>query len=340
MSETVVSNSAAKATGAANAAYLEVQSLRVGVRRGGTELLLVDGVDFSMAQNDALGIVGESGSGKTMLCRSLLGTLPRYGAQVLGGQISIAGKQMAAADEATWRTVRGKDLGYVPQSSLAGLNPVLTIEAQLLEALRVGRQIGGKEARREAVELLEIVRIPRVQSVMGERSHQLSGGMRQRVMIAAALALRPPMLILDEPTTALDVTVQFEILTLIRSLRQELGMGVILVTHDLAVVEFLCDRVMTMYAGATVELGDAAAVRGRPRHPYTRALLESRLGMSARGSELRTIPGESPSVGSWPSGCRFSPRCPHATEVCSQGDQPELRTVSHLTACIHAEDAT
>ena len=327
-------------TPAADSPYLEVRNLQVGVRRGSSNLLLVDGADFSMAQSDALGIVGESGSGKTMLCRGLLGTLPRYGAQVLHGEIRIAGKQMAHADEATWRSVRGKDLGYVPQSSLAGLNPVLTIEAQLLEALKVGRQLSGGEAQREAAELLELVRIPRIQSVLGERSHQLSGGMRQRVMIAAALALRPPMLILDEPTTALDVTVQHEILTLIRSLREDLGMGVILVTHDLAVVEFLCDRVMTMYAGATVELGETAAVRERPRHPYTRALLESRLGMNARGSKLATIPGESPSVGSWPSGCRFSPRCMHATEICVQGGQPPLRTVSHLTACLRAEDVT
>jgi oligopeptide/dipeptide ABC transporter ATP-binding protein len=321
--------------------YLEVRNLQVAVDDPKSPLLIVDGADFSVARTEAVGIVGESGSGKTVLCRTLLGTLPRYGVKVVGGSVTIAGKDMTDAPEAAWRKVRGRALGYVPQSSLAGLNPVITIEAQLLEALRVGQGLDGADARKEAAVLLDLVRIPKSRNILGERSHQLSGGMRQRVMIAAALALRPPMLILDEPTTALDVTVQFEILTLIKALREELDMGIVLVTHDLAVVEFLCDRVMTMYAGATVELADAATVRSRPRHPYTRALLESRLGMAAKGVELKTIPGESPSVGAWPSGCRFSTRCAFVEDACTSGDQPALRPVGgHLTACIRAEEVT
>jgi len=324
-----------------NTPYVEVKNLRIAVTNGGTDVPIIDGVNFSLAQNESIGIVGESGAGKTMLCRSLLGTLPRYGARVTDGDITIAGKQMARASESAWRSVRGRDLGYVPQSSLAGLNPVLTVKTQLFEALKVGRQLDGAQSLQEAKRLLELVRIPRIDSVLEERSHQLSGGMRQRVMIAAALALQPSMLILDEPTTALDVTVQFEILKLVQSLREQLGMGVILVTHDLAVVEFLCDRVMTMYAGATVELGRATEVRTRPRHPYTRALLESRLSLIPRGSDLKTIPGESPSVGAWSEGCRFSPRCPNVAEICLNGAQPGLRQVDErLTACLRAEEVT
>jgi len=322
--------------------YLEVDHLRIGVRRQGPDLLIVDTATFSLLPGASLGIVGESGSGKTMLCRSFTGTLGRYGVQTLSGRLTIAGNDLTVADERAWRPIRGRAVGYVPQSSLAGLNPVLTVETQLLEALHQGsRKLGRREARAEARRLLDMVRIPRADAVLHERSHQLSGGMRQRVMIAAALALQPPLLILDEPTTALDVTVQYEILVLIRQLREDLGMGIILVSHDLAVVEFLCARVMTMYAGATVEIGSAEGMRTRPRHPYTDALLHSRLGMAERGKDLVAIPGESPAVGSWPEGCRFWPRCRAAQDVCMTGPQPETREVGgHRTACILAESVT
>jgi peptide/nickel transport system ATP-binding protein len=322
--------------------YLEVDHLQIGLTRDGAPLRIVDSVTFALQPGASLGIVGESGSGKTMLCRSFTGTLARYGVNVTGGRLSIAGRDLTRADEKAWRPIRGRAVGYVPQSSLAGLNPVLTVETQLLEALHLGsRKLTKKEARAEARRLLDMVRIPRADSVLHERSHQLSGGMRQRVMIAAALALSPPLLILDEPTTALDVTVQYEILVLIRQLREELEMGLILVSHDLAVVEFLCERVMTMYAGATVELARSSDIRARPRHPYTNALLHSRLGMAERGKDLVAIPGESPAVGSWPDGCRFWPRCQYAIDDCKVGPQPETRQVGrHLTACIRAEDVT
>ncbi len=324
------------------APYLDVDHLRIGLIRDGAELRIVDAATFALKPGASLGIVGESGSGKTMLCRSFTGTLGRYGLGVTGGRLAIAGHDLTNAQEKDWRPIRGRAVGYVPQSSLAGLNPVLTIETQLLEALHLGsRKLGKTEARAEARRLLDLVKIPRAESVLHERAYQLSGGMRQRVMIAAALALSPPLLVLDEPTTALDVTVQYEILVLIRQLREELSMGLILVSHDLAVVEFLCDRVMTMYAGATVELASAEDVRARPRHPYTNALLHSRLGMAERGTDLVAIPGESPAVGAWPEGCRFWPRCASAADACKTGPQPETRLVDrHLTACIRAEDVT
>jgi oligopeptide/dipeptide ABC transporter ATP-binding protein len=324
------------------APYLNVDQLRIGVPRKAGELRIVDSVTFSLQPGASLGIVGESGSGKTMLCRSFTGTLARYGVALTGGRLQLAGRDMSGAVEKDWRQVRGRAVGYVPQSSLAGLNPVLTVETQLLEALHLGsRAMSRREARAEARRLLDMVRIPRAEAVLGERSHQLSGGMRQRIMIAAALALRPPLLLLDEPTTALDVTVQYEILVLIRQLRDALGMGLILVSHDLAVVEFLCSRVMTMYAGATVELGAAAAMRIRPRHPYTSALLHSRLGMAERGKDLIAIPGESPAVGAWPEGCRFAPRCSFAAVECRTGPQPATRMVGgSLSACIRAEVVT
>jgi oligopeptide/dipeptide ABC transporter ATP-binding protein len=322
--------------------YLQAEGLRIGVPRPAGELRIVDAVNFSVDAGASLGIVGESGSGKTMLCRSFIGTLPRYGVALTGGRLTIAGLDMTRGTEEDWRKIRGRAIGYVPQSSLAGLNPVLTVETQLLEALNISqRALSRAEARTEARRLLDLVRIPRAAAVLGERSHQLSGGMKQRVMIAAALALSPPLLVLDEPTTALDVTVQYEILVLIRALREELKMGLILVSHDLAVVEFLCERVMTMYAGASVEIGASRDIRTRPRHPYTNALLHSRLGMAQRGVDLVAIPGESPAVGSWPEGCRFWPRCQFAIEACKEGPQPPLRLVDdHLTACIRAAEVT
>jgi oligopeptide/dipeptide ABC transporter ATP-binding protein len=317
---------------------LAIEGLQIAFRKSYGWLPVVSTARLTLGPDEAVGIVGESGSGKTMLCRSMLGTLPRHGAAVTGGQIYFGGRDLAAASEGTWRRVRGREIGYVPQSSLAGLNPVLTIRTQLVESITAVRPMSSRDAEKEALDLLDMVHIPRARTVLGEHSSRLSGGMRQRVMIAAALAQRPRLLVADEPTTALDVTVQKEILTLIRRLRQQLGMALVLVSHDLAVIEEVCDSLMVMYAGATVASGPVDVVVGTPRHPYTRALRDSRVDTAERGRPLVAISGEPPSVGGWPAGCRFWPRCPVGDDTCRQGQQPTLAPIDgQMTACLYPE---
>lgn len=318
---------------------LEVEGLRISVPQARSRMLhIVDTADFQLRRNQSLGIVGESGSGKTMLCRALIGTLRRHGAVVASGKILFKGQDLAPAGEDVWQGIRGRHIGYVPQSSLAGLNPILTVKTQLLEAIRAVRTLAPGQAEEEALQLLKMVRIPRPEMVLEVRAHQLSGGMRQRVMIATAIAQEPEVLIADEPTTALDVTIQREILNLINSLRKRLNMTLLFVSHDLAVIEEVCDSVMVMYAGASVEVGPIDEVDEKPLHPYTRALLASRVDLAAVGKALETVPGNPASVGAWPRGCRFWPRCPLADEDCQQEDQPPLLPVGRqLTACLHSD---
>ena len=318
---------------------LEVRDLCISFRKGGgRKLPVIDAANLSLNQRQAVGIVGESGSGKTMLCRALIGTLPRHSAEIVSGAVRFDGQELAGAPERVWRNIRGREIGYIPQSSLAGLNPVLTVETQLVESITAVGSLSRQQARQEAVALLERVQIPRAQQVLKARSHQLSGGMRQRVMIAAAIAQGPKLLIADEPTTALDVTIQREILSLITQLRQDLNMALILVSHDLAVIEEVCDNVMVMYAGASVEAGPVAALSKAPRHPYTRALRVSRVDRAVPGEDLEAIPGDAASVGSWPTGCRFWPRCALADDDCRRDSQPALMPIAQqLSACIHPE---
>jgi oligopeptide/dipeptide ABC transporter ATP-binding protein len=319
---------------------LQVQDLCVSFRTPNGRLVpVIDTVNLTVGADQSVGLVGESGSGKTMLCRSLIGTLKRHGAVVTGGRILLDDQDLADADEQTWRKVRGRVIAYIPQSSLASLNPVLTIETQLVEAVAAVRPVSRAEGRVEALRLLELVRIPRAAQVLGQRSHELSGGMRQRVVIATALAQRPRLLIADEPTTALDVTVEHQILTLIDDLRAEFGMSLILVSHDLAVIDEVCDSVVVMYAGASVEAGALARFGTTQRHPYSHALRQSRVDSAEPGQALQTIGGETPSVGRWPDGCRFWPRCAFVAEACRTGRQPALVALDgQWTACIRAEE--
>ena len=319
---------------------LTVENLVVAIQpsRHRPALTVIDSATVDVGPGEIVGIVGESGSGKTMLCRALLGTLSRRGATVVSGSIRLRGRELVSASESSWSRIRGREIGYVPQSALSGPNPVLTIEKQLVESIRVRGDISKRESRHRARELLDMVQIDRPDVVLKQFPSELSGGMRQRVMIAAALAQSPSVLVADEPTTGLDVTVQAEIMKVLGELSREFNTGTLLVSHDLALIEDVCDRVMVMHAGATVEIGSVSDVMGATAHPYTDALRRSRIDLAAPGTSLSTIPGEPPSVGLWPSGCRFAARCELATEECAVGSHPELRLYEgHRTACLHAE---
>lgn len=321
-----------------NDILLWVRDLQISFRKGNKLLPVVDVANFKLKVNESMGIVGESGSGKTMLSRSIIGTLPRRGALVTGGKIIFNGIDLSVASERIWRSIRGSQIGYVPQSSLAGLNPVLTIETQLIETIASSESESREAAQRKAVELLEMVCIPRAKQVLKNRAHQLSGGMRQRVMIATAIAKNPKLLIADEPTTALDVTVQKEILKLITNLRRELNMALVLISHNLAVIEEVCDTVLVMYAGTTLESGPVRVLTDNPKHPYTLALRDSRVDLACPGKDLEAIPGDPTSVGHWPKGCRFWPRCTIADDMCrADCNFPLLAVGNQLSACIHHE---
>ena len=308
---------------------LTVDELSIGlVGRRGETIPVVDKAWLRIGEGETLGLVGESGSGKSMLCRSLVGTLYRHSATVTGGSILFEGTELTGASEAVWRSIRGHRIAYVPQSSLAGINPVLTVGTQLTALVRAARSDTGEDVtpRARVRELLELVEIPRIDSVMNERPHQLSGGMRQRVVIAGALARNPSLLIADEPTTALDVRVQARILDLLRRLREQLGMSLLLVSHDLAVVEEVCDSIVVLYAGAVLESGPQALVREQSRHPYTAGLVAARTGWG----RFEPIP-VSPHVGPgrrrrYPSACASpSPREAPAQPLCEARSLPSNR---------------
>ena len=318
---------------------LDIRDLRIGIARGsGAPLVVVDNACLTLRRGEMLGLIGESGSGKTMLCRSLIGTLRRRGAAVMAGSILLDGLDLAQADDRTWRGVRGRRVGYVPQSALAGPNPVMTVGAQLGEAIRQrpGNERGGVTA--QAMALLDVVQIRRPEIVMRQYPNQLSGGMRQRVMIACAIAGSPELLVADEPTTGLDVTVQAGIMKLLRDIRANMGTAIILVSHDLALVDDVCDQIVVMHAGTCVESGPIEAIAA-PRHPYTAALNRSRIELAPPGSTLVTIKGQPPSVGSWRPGCRFAERCGIVQPDCRTGPHPALAgpDMGHRTACLHPD---
>ena len=296
---------------------LSVRDLRTWFHTDQGVARAVDGVSFDVVAGETLGIVGESGCGKTVTSLSILGLLPRPPA-VIGEESSIRflGEELVGASERRLRALRGNEISMIFQEPMSSLNPVYPVGSQISEALRLHRRMGRKEARAEAVRLLEEVGIPDPERRVDEYPHQLSGGMRQRVMIAMALSCEPRLLIADEPTTALDVTIQAQILELLASLRGRHGMAVLLITHDLGVVAEVCDRVVVMYAGQVVETGGVHELFADPRHPYTRGLLDSLPSVDNPGQRLRSIPGTVPSPIAWPSGCRFMERCPLAGEGC------------------------
>jgi oligopeptide/dipeptide ABC transporter ATP-binding protein len=279
----------------------------------------VDGVTFDVGAGETVGIVGESGCGKTVTSLSVLGLLPIPPARVLpGSSIRFRGEELVGASARKLRSLRGNDISMIFQEPMSSLNPVYSIGDQITEVLRLHKGLGRRAAKTEAVRLLDEVGIEGAERRVDEYPHELSGGMRQRVMIAMALSCSPELLIADEPTTALDVTIQAQILELIASLRRTRGMAVLLITHDLGVVAEVCDRVVVMYAGQVVERGTVEEIFGDPRHPYTRGLLDSLPSVDEPGRRLRPIPGTVPAPTDWPDGCRFRDRCPLAEERCRE----------------------
>jgi oligopeptide/dipeptide ABC transporter ATP-binding protein len=302
---------------------LAVHGLTITARLQGHEFIAVDDISFSLSPCQTLGIVGESGSGKSITARAVMALLPR-GLGVSAGTILFEGTDLRTLSDRALRQLRGTDLAMIFQDPLRALDPTMAVGDQIAEAIRAHRRVGRTEVRREVLSLLEAVRIPAAEKRITDYPHQLSGGMRQRVMIATALAGRPKLLIADEPTTALDVTTQAEILDLLKQLQQELGMAMILITHDMGVAAECADRIAVMYAGRIVEEGDTAQVFASPRMPYTNGLLQSVVNVdTVPRSLLHTIGGRGPSLIDMPTGCRFHTRCA-ASHVRCRLEAPRL----------------
>jgi peptide/nickel transport system ATP-binding protein len=322
---------------------LAVDSLSVSFPVGDHWVPVVRGVSLSVGAGEVVGLVGESGSGKSMTALAILRLIPDPG-RITSGRVLLSGNDLLGLAEPRMRTVRGARIGMIFQEPMTALNPVFTVGFQITEAVRVHRRVSRREARLEAERLLDLVAIPAARQRLKDYPHQLSGGQRQRVMIAIALAAKPDLLIADEPTTALDVTIQAQILELLEQLRQELGLAVLLITHDLAVVAETCDRVIVMYAGQVVEEAAADTLFADPAHPYTRGLLGAapHLGRPAARGELPTIPGQVPEMIRLPSGCAFHPRCSEVMEVCAQ-ENPDVYPVDsgHQARCfLHGAPAS
>jgi oligopeptide/dipeptide ABC transporter ATP-binding protein len=318
-----------------SAPLLSVEELSVSIATEDGVLRAVDGVSWSVRPGQVLGIVGESGSGKSVSCMTLLGLLPP-GRTKVSGRAMFRDTDLLALGEGKMRGVRGAEIAMVFQDPLTSLHPMQSVGAQLIEAVRLHNKIGKDEARGRAVEMLGRVGIPHPEERVRAYPHELSGGMRQRVMIAMALINDPALLIADEATTALDVTTQAQVLDLLRDLCARAGSAVVLITHDLGVVAEVCDEVAVMYAGRVVERGTVEAVLERPSHPYTWGLLGSMPSVDPEAARARTIGGAPPSLLRPPSGCRFHPRCPHAFEPCAATTPPSKSApdeAGHQTAC-------
>ena len=313
---------------------LEIRDLRVTFPTESGDVQAVRGVDVSVGAGEMLGIVGESGSGKSVTFLAAMGLLPKTAK--IEGSVKVHGNELVGTSNSTMRALRGKRISMIFQDPLSALNPTHKIGHQVSEMIRSHNDVSKSAAWDRSVELLDIVGIPQPRTRASQYPHEFSGGMRQRVMIAIAIANDPDVLIADEPTTALDVTVQAQILDVIQSIQHKFRAGVVFITHDLGVVARIADRVQVMYAGRTVERGDVESIFRNPTHPYTRGLLAS---LPALGRErLTPIPGAPPNMLRPPSGCAFRPRCPYAEEICA-GEIPELHPLLGLeTACVRAEE--
>lgn len=316
---------------------LRVEGLVTAFDTEAGQVRAVDGVSFSVRKGRTLGLVGESGCGKTVTALSIIRLLPLPAAQILAGEIWFEGENLANAPIERLHQVRGNRIGMIFQEPMTALNPVHRVGRQIVETLKLHRGMDDRQALAAAVAMLKRVGIPNPEIRVNEYPHQLSGGMRQRVMIAMALICNPGLVIADEPTTALDVTIQAQILDLLQDMQRQSGTSIIMITHDLGVIAETCDDVVVMYAGRVAEMGSVEQVFGEPQHPYTRGLLSSIPRLSTpRKSRLATIDGMVPALTDMPRGCRFNNRCPHADAQCSDVS-PDLRDsgAEHLVACHH-----
>ncbi len=316
-------DAAARANG--QAPLLDVRNLKTYFFTEDGVMPAVDGVTFSLRRGGTLGILGESGCGKSVTSLSIMRLVPQPPGRIVGGEVIFEGEDLLRKKESEMRRIRGKEIAMIFQEPMTSLNPVFTVGNQIMEAIMLHQRVSKAEARRQAIEMLRLVGIPSPERRVDDYPHQMSGGMRQRVMIAMALSCNPKLLIADEPTTALDVTIQAQILDLMRDLQRRLGTAVMLITHNMGVIAELVEHVVVMYAGKIVESADVRSIFAMPRHPYTVGLLESVPKLHETRQRLKAIEGVVPSPYNMPKGCRFHPRCELAREICKQLEPPMMQ---------------
>jgi oligopeptide/dipeptide ABC transporter ATP-binding protein len=318
---------------------LEVRGLTTAFQTGRGEISAIEDVSFDLKEGEILGIVGESGSGKSVTALTIMGLLPQPPARIAAGSVRFAGEELTTAAESRMEKIRGAGISMVFQEPMTSLNPVFTIGEQIMETVRAHERMSAAAQRERAIEMLDRVGIPSATRRLNDYPHQLSGGQRQRVMIAMSLACRPKLLIADEPTTALDVTIQAQVLDLLMDLRDELGMAIIVITHNMGVIAEVADRVLVMYAGRIVEQSPVAGLFDAPQHPYTKGLLACVPTLEQDRHRLVAIPGSLPEPARRPAGCRFAPRCTHRIEDCRAAIPPlVMQGDDRAVACIRADE--
>ena len=322
-----------------NKPVLEVKNLKTSFFTDDGVVPAVDDVSFHINAGEIVGVVGESGCGKSITSLSIMGLVPTPPGKIVGGEILLNGEDLTKASEKRMRQIRGNEVAMIFQDPMSSLNPVFTIGNQMIEAIELHKKLGKNKAKQRAIEYMKLVGLPRPEELLNEYPHQLSGGMRQRIMIAMAMVCEPKLLIADEPTTALDVTIQAQILKLMKNLNENYQTSIMLITHDLGVVAQVCERVIVMYSGKVVEEGDVKSIFNDPKHPYTKGLIKSVPNVKKRAEKLYSIPGNVPKPGSIKQGCRFHARCEHVMERCIS-ENPTLRQVENgqkVSCFLHVE---
>lgn len=314
-------------------AILEVKDLKIQFKRGKDTVQPIRGVNFSLRKGETLGVVGESGSGKSVTSLAVMGLLPEKTSEIVSGAILFEGTDLTKLKDKQYRKLRGNEMTMIFQEPMTSLNPVFTIGEQLSEPLKQHRNMSNKEMKEAIIEVLNQVGIPRVEQIINEYPHQLSGGMRQRVMISLALLGQPKLMIADEPTTALDVTIQAQILQLMKDIKKQNDMSLLLITHDLGVVAEMCDRVVVMYAGEIVEIAEINELFHNPLHPYTKGLIQSLPSNNTRKDRLYSIKGQVPKPNEIADGCIFANRCPFALSKCFEEAPPIIQSGNHMSKC-------